>query len=99
MALSLNMTSSIVGFPFPTAYARVNKMTIYPKTIAPGSTDRCVVEVGFYASEEARVANANPFETKSYMMQPFDNAIAQSPKAQCYAWLKLLPEFSGAADV
>jgi ABC-type sugar transport system substrate-binding protein len=90
MAFKLNISESDVGAAFTDAYARVG--------FIKGDTRNFFTQVLYYASEEARKANAQPVLSKSYQIPFAEFASADNPIAAGYNWLKTQDEYKTATD-
>lgn len=90
MAFKLNISESDVGAAFTDAYARVG--------FIKGDTRNFFTQVMYYASEDARKANAQPVLNKSYVIPFAELASADNPIAAGYNWLKTQAEFTSATD-
>jgi hypothetical protein len=87
MALLLNMTTSPLGVGFPTAYARIARVS--------GDKNTSMVQVEIHASEAARFADARPIELRVHRLSmPHDAPLYPT----LYNALKALPEYAGAVD-
>jgi hypothetical protein len=87
MALLLNLSTSPLGVGFPTAYARVARIS--------GDKNSTVVVVEVYASEQARNSNARPIDIRTHQL-PMTHDAPLYPTI--YGALKALPEYAGAVD-
>jgi hypothetical protein len=94
MALQLDLSAdkTAIGIALPVAYAKV-------AGIVNANDTSATIIVSFYASEEARTANAKPVMDKSYTITGFDLITPIPIKATIYAFLKSLAEFEDAVDV
>jgi len=90
MAFKLDIAESDVGAAFTDAYARVGFMK--------GDTGNFYTQVMYYASEDARKANAQPVLSKSYSIPFAELASADNPIAAGYNWLKTQDEYKTATD-
>jgi hypothetical protein len=87
MALLLNMATSPLGIGFPTAYARVARVS--------GDKNTSMVQVEIHANEAARLADARPIETRFHT---FPMPATSPLYPTLYNALKALPEYAGAVD-
>lgn len=92
MALQISLPESNIGVPVPYSYAKITQAII--------STDQCLLQVGFYASKEARnKPNAHPVHVESYVVPYQELASDTNALAAGYDYLRGLPAFAGAIDV
>lgn len=87
MALQLSMPTSPLGIGFPSAYARIARVS------GDKNSARAMIEI--HANEAARQAGAQPIETRIHT-SPMPSDAPLYPTL--YSALKLLPEYAGAVD-
>jgi len=88
MALLLDLKTSPVGLPLPTAYVRVSEVHV--------DKEKAQVQVMTFANEAARQATARPviFATHTFETAKLTGDLFPA----VYAALKALPEYEGAKD-
>lgn len=87
MALMLSLSTSPLGVGFPAAYARVARVH--------GDKDGIRALVEIHANAGARVAGAQPVETRVHDLPLQDDAPLYPA---VYDALKALPDYAGAVD-
>jgi hypothetical protein len=90
MALSISLIETNIGIPLADTYARI--------TLLRCDKEQCLLQVSHYANAEARHANASPVYDRTVFAPTADLQPGTDPLAIGYAWLKTLPEYTGAVD-
>jgi hypothetical protein len=86
--MALELTKTAFGVTFPTAYAKISGFS--------GSKDNYTINVDYFATEEARLANSPILASESYQ---WNTADADELVAEMYGFLKTLEHFENATDV
>lgn len=94
MALLLNIENTNVGVSFDSAYAKV--VSFKSRFTEEEEEKTVLVIVEFYASTKARQSNSQPVKDLDFKINLSD--LQGNVLPAIYAYLKTLPEFSGAED-
>jgi hypothetical protein len=91
MALQVDLAMTHFGIPVPAAYARIVTIS--------GDDTMITVQVGFYASETARIEGRTPVDFRTYQLVSPDYNQDKGVKQVLYAFLKTQADFATAIDV
>jgi len=98
MALRLNLENTAVGVAFNAAYAKVESVQVDYMPSEDVELNALVLKahalVRFYASEDARLNNAQPVHQQLFRMEVPSGDLMPG----VYNYLKMLPEFENSED-